>query len=379
MKRRFLLMMLLLALPLGLGGCALYPERLHGVERLLVVQAMGLDYSGDALRLSLCSAADSARGEGPVRLSGSGLTIRDAADDVARRVTDEELFCAHTGQLLIGEESARRGIGDVLRYVCRSRELRMDLPLYVVREGSAEEALLGTGDERSGAVEVLEMLAASAPAREGGEAPSVSRIAGTLEEGGCALVAALRCVPASEQQEDGALLTLAPAGCGVIRDGRLVAFLDEEDMAGLDLLTGARGVHTLLVRDRNGRRVTLRTAPGKTSLRALRDGDGALTGLELTVTLPVSVSEIDGRGALSDAAYADALTAAAEREILRRAGRVVGLEKSLGADFLGLKERLALLSTAGERERDAALLAAPGELEIRLAAGVTIQHANDLR
>ncbi len=380
MKKRLPIIILSLLLAAALGGCALFPSRLHGVERLLVVQALGVDRVDGAVRLSMASAADSARGEGPIRLSGSGLSISDAAENVDALATEEELFCAHAGHVLIGETTAREGIGGVLRYICRARELRMDLPLYIVREGSAADALLKTGDDRIGAVEELDMLAATAPAREGRRPPGAAQIAGELESGGCALVSALRLVPSSEQrEEDGAPLTLAPAGCGVIVDGRLAAFLEEEDMPGLDFLTGAQGVHTLVVRDREGQRVTLRTAPGRTRLRALRGEDGRLTGLELSVSLKASVAEIDGAGALSDAEYCDALTAAAEREVLRLAGRVLQRQKALGADFLRLGERLALASSAAERARDGALRDRSDAPEIRLAAEVVLLHSNDVR
>ena len=380
MRRRLLILLCLAAQAAALAGCALFPSRLHGVERLLVVQAMGLDREAGALRLTMVSAADSTRGEGPVRLSGSGFSISEAVEDASVRAAEEELFCAHTGHLLLGEQSARENALDMLlRYVCRSRELRMDIPLYLVRGGSAREALLQSGDARVGAVELLDSLAASAPKREGRKPPGVSQIAGALESGGCALVAAVKLTPAAEQTENGESMTLAPAGCGVIADGALAGFLEEADMPGLDFLCGARGVHTLTLRDRDGRRVALQTAPGRTTLRALRDGEGRLTGLEIGVALDASVAEIDGRGALSDAGYVDALAANAEREILRLAGHVVQLEKTLDADFLGLSERLALVSSAGDRARDAEAGFSPAALEIRLSASVSITHSNDVR
>ena len=273
MKRLCSFLIIIGILP-ALTGCALFPSKLHGVERLLVVQAMGVDAADGAVRLSMVSTADSSRGEGPVRLSGSGATIRDAADDIISRTTEEELLCAHTGQILLGEERARGGIDGVLRYVCRSREIRMDVPLLIVRGDSAERALLDTGDERIGAAEILESLRAAAPARDGFSPPSVARIAGQLEEGGCALTAAVKVTAASERSEDGAPLTLAPAGCAVIRDGALAGFIEQEDVAALDLLGGARGVHDFVVTDAEGQRVTLQTAPGRADVVPLRGETG---------------------------------------------------------------------------------------------------------
>lgn len=353
--KRALLIIILLFLLVPLCGCTLFPSKARGVERLLVVQAMGVDTVGDRVELSLLSSADSARGEGPVRLHGSGVTISDAAEDILSRANEEELFCAHTGYVLVGEESAQ-ALGAVLRYVCRSREIRMDVPLYLVRGESAETALLRTGEERVGAVELLDALSAAAPQRSGETPPSVSRIAAELNERGCALLAALACEPSSEGSEGETPLTLAPAGYAVISDGGLLGFLEQEDVAALDLLRESRGVHAFTVTDREGRRVTLQTAPGQSRKSLLRGEDGAPRSLELAISLSASIAELDGMQVADDAAYADELGALLEREILLRAGRLVQLQKRFGADFLGC-----------------------GELPLRLAVSVRISHSNDLR
>ena len=362
--RRFLAILSSAALALSLGGCTLFPSALRGMERLAIVQALGADRESGGVHLSLVTAADSSRGEGPVRMDGRGATIADAASDAAAHAAEERLFCAHTAFVLLGEESARKDVEALLRYVCRSREIRMDVPLLIVRGASAAEALLQSGDERVGAAELLHALDASAAERLGEGLPTVARIAGRLESGGCALAAAVVCAPSSEQAEGERSLTLAPAGLAVLKDGALAAFLDSEEAVGVDLLCGAQGRHDFTVTDRAGQRVTLRTAPGRTELRRVRGEDGA-EALDVTVRLTASVVEIDGTGDLADSAYADELAALLERELLRRAAAVLRLEKELDADFLCLRER--------------ALLGAGETPPLRLSAAVRVGHADDVR
>ena len=363
--KRFLPIILCCSLLPTLTGCALFPASLRGTERLALVQALGADREGGGVRLALVTAADSSRGEGPVRMSGRGATIQSAAEDAASHAAEEKLFCAHTAFLLLGEASAREDTETLLRYVCRSRELRMDVPLLIVRGGSAVDALLQSGGERVGAAELLQALSASAPTRLGETLPSAARIAARLARSGCALAAAVRCTPSSELEDGERPLTLAPAGLAVLREGKLAAFLEEEDAVGVDLLCGARGVHDFTVTDRAGQRVTLQTAPGGTSLRVLLGEDGEAEAIELTVRVTASVAEIDGAGDLSDAVYTDELSALLERELLRRAGAVVHLERALGADLLCLRERTGL--TEAET------------LPLRLSASVRVAHANDVR
>lgn len=353
--KRALSLLFILFYSLCLSGCTLFPSKLQGVERLLVVQAMGVDTERGAVTLSMVSAADSARGEGPVRLSGRGATILDAADDIVARANEEELFYAHTGYLLLGEQSAQE-LENLLRYVCRSREIRMDVPLFLVRGELAQTALLSSGEERVGAVELLDALSAAANARNGEAPPSAAHIAAALKEDGCALVAALSCERSSEEQGGEAALTLVPAGYGVVSGGKLAGFLEQDDVAALDFLRSARGVHSFVVTDRTGRRVTMQTAPGRTQMRPLRDEDGEVRAIALEIRLDASVAELDGAQPLSEAEYADELSALLEREILRRAGRVVQLQKELGADFLGY-----------------------GALPLRLSVSVRVSHSNDMR
>ena len=363
--KRCLTIITICVFSLFLGGCTLFPSVLRGMEALAVVQALGADREGDGVRLSMVTAADSSRGEGPVRMSGSGSTISAAAEDAAAHASEERIFCAHTGYLLVGEESAREDVERLLRYVCRSRELRMDLPLLIVRGASAEEALLQSGAGRVGAAELLDALAVSAPARLGGELPSVAHIAGRLALGRCAFAAAIECTPSSEREGEERPLTLAPAGLAVLSDGKLAAFLDEDEAVGVDLLCGARGVHEFGLSDRAGRRVTLKTAPGRTELRPVRGESGAVEALELTIRLTASVAEFDGEATLSDADCADELAAQLERELLRRAGAVVRLDRELGLDLLCLRERSGIDGAE--------------TLPLRLSAAVRIGHANDVR
>ena len=363
--KRCLTIITICVLSLSLGGCALFPSALRGMEALAVVQALGADREGDGVRLSMVTAADSSRGEGPVRMSGGGATIADAAEDAAAHAAEEKVFCAHTGYVLLGEESAREDVTALLRWVCRSREIRMDVPLLIVRGASAEKALLESGSDRVGAAELLDALASSAPERLGGELPSVARIAGRLEGGGCAFAAAVACTPSSELEDGERPLTLAPAGLAVLKEGKLAAFLDPDEAVGADLLLGARGEHSFVVTDHAGQRVTLQTAPGRTELRVIRGADGSPEAIEATICLSAAVAELDGKGNLSDGDYADELAALLERELLRRASAVVHVSGTLGADLLGLHERSGI--------EDA------GTLPVQLGASVRVSHANDVR
>lgn len=362
----------------SLCGCAALPRRSAGLEDLLVVQVLGVDGEGEELRLSMATAADSARGEGPVRLKGGGRGMRDAAQNIGALVTDEELMCAHSSHLLVGEQSARSGIDPLLRYVFRSPELRTDIKLYIVRGGSAEDAVLLSGDGRVGAAELLDAMS-DGPRPRAGEVRSVARTAAQLGRSGCALAAAVSLVPSSEQGEDGELLTLARSGCAVLKDGRLVGFIEQEELPALACLLGESGEFELVVTGPDGRPVTLVTGPARTRLEPIRGADGALKGAEISVELGASVAETPGETGMSAEACSLALSEALEEELLRRAERVLRLRRELGADFLFVADRVAAVSSPAERAADAALGARAAELPITLSVDAAIELTGDLR
>ena len=109
------------------------------VESLLVIQTMGLDDAENGVTLSLAAAGDEERGV--ARLKADGVSVTAAMDRIRGYSYEQELFCPHVGRLLLGERAADQGIESTLAYISRSPALRLDMPLFVVRGGRAEDAV----------------------------------------------------------------------------------------------------------------------------------------------------------------------------------------------------------------------------------------------
>ena len=135
------LLLLLLCLTPVLSGCGtLYSQR-REVEQLRLMEVLGLDSAPGGLVLSLCSAPSEE--EEPLCFSGAGPSLSQAMEQLRRR-SGEELFCGHLQTILVGEAYADRGLEGLLSAVCRSSDLRLDQPVWLVLDGTAREAL-GTG------------------------------------------------------------------------------------------------------------------------------------------------------------------------------------------------------------------------------------------
>ncbi len=338
------------------------------VEQLLVVQTMGLDADSGGVTLSLAAPADAE--SGVTRLSAYGVTVSAAMERIRGYAYREELFCPHIQRVLLGEKAAEQGVESALAYVCRSPDLRLDLPLFVVRESTAEAAVMEAGGE-AGICSVMRTVEQEARRHGACSLTTVSEVLRDTLSCGSALVCALELGKASETT-DGAEdsgLSAAPLGYAVLREGRLCRYLTREQGIAVGLLKNRVSPATLRVRDRGGSTAVLELTGGSSRIRPVWD-KGTLTGLTVECQARARVLELGGRGALKGTEDADYLTAQLEAQLARYVRETLQAAQELKADFLCLQElvarsRPAALRTAG---RDFVELLPALRLEITVSA-----------
>lgn len=369
MKKALCLLYVIIMLPL-LCGCDSFFLNQREVEHLLVIQTMGIDRDGEEVSLSLASAAD--RTSGPVRLSGRGESVTTAIDRIRRHSYENDLFSAHVSHIVIGEAAAKDGIDGIIAYICRSPDIRIDVPMYVVKGGTAAELVLNSGDGSVGASEILNGIQTSLRDHDAFRSITAAEAARSLARHGSTLICALEYADGSKGGEDGGK-TASICGYAVIRNGALCAFLDREESIAAGLLMNEDGISDIVVKDHSGKPVTLEIDRGSAEIRAVTDGGGTLTGLDVFVRVGASVTETE-----DDSAGTDYLTARLESAVSDSVGAVLSAEKELGADFLGLGSRIKGLSGDRFREPGSFALALP-ELTLRVHVSAELAHTNDIR
>ena len=215
--KKLVSLLLALAMVPGLAGCGSVYSNYREMEQLLVLQTMGLDSAAEGIRLSLASGADSARGTEPVRLAVTSPTVSAAFDEAQNYSFEESLFFAHINTLLVGEGAAKRGLGDELSFICQAPRIRIDIPIYIVKNGDAADVIMDTGGTGKGVAEILMGVREYLEKRGGGMFTAADIVRDSLRYGS-ALACALEYAPSVQ---DGA----APAESGADAEGG-----DEDDM-----------------------------------------------------------------------------------------------------------------------------------------------------
>lgn len=369
MKKAFLLLYIILFSPL-LTGCGSIYSNFREVEHLLVIQTMGIDQGQGGIELSLASAAD--KGSGPIRLSGQGESITTAIDRVRRRSYEDELFCSHINHIVLGEECARQGVEDIIAYICRSPDIRIDVPLYVVQGGKAADLVMESGSDTIGASEILNGVQVSLDGRDDFRSFTAAEVARSLARHGSALICALEYTDAAKDSEEESK-TATVSGYAVIRNGALCGFLDRDQAIAAGLLLNDPGISDITVRGADRKSVTIEIDRGSSTVQPLRDDAGKLIGLEIYVQVGASVAEAEG-----DPAGTDYLTAQLEAAVSRQIGMLLRSAKELGADFLGLGSRIERLMPDEFRESGSFAEVLP-ELELRVHVLGDLEHTNDIK
>ena len=408
--KRGLSLLIIICMLLSLSGCSGIYSNFRELERLLVIQTMGIDFAEEGVGISLASGANS-DGSSPVRLFSTGVSVTSAVAHILSYSQEQELFLSHTSHVVLGEEAAKNGINGYLSYICRSPNLRTDIPLYIVKGGTAQEAVMQVGDGSKGISEVLEAVRANVDERGDSKAFSASDLLRDLERNGSGLVCAIECSPSiqeggtkqeggsgsssgtdsaespdstggsgsGEEKQEKQALTAAAVGYGVIRGDRLCAYIDKEQAIGVGLLLNIVGISDIVVKDRYATPVTLELDQGSSEIKPVWAEDGSLEMLDIQIKAAANIAEIGGGGHFSEPDYEDYLTAQLETAVSERVSSVIQLSKTLQADFLGLGNIVEMDDAEKYRALGGDFASLLPGLTVRISVSGQIKHTNDIR
>ena len=380
-RRGTLLLLWLLLMP-ALCGCGAQGTSYTRLEQLRVVQTLGVDAGENGIRLSLATAAGDRSGSDAVCLSADGPTLSAALQRAQALSTEETLFCGHVRQLLVGERTA---LSPLLNTVGRSADLRLDTPLWLLRDASAETLMRGVGSGSRGITEVLSAVQAQLEQSGGAKAFTAGRILRDLRKNGSALACVLAYADAAEHAESAVgsrggakpARTAYLAGFAVVGEDGVRAYLGQDELLGIRLLKGKPGIHSLNLRDRNGANAALEVREGTSRVVPLWRENGELQGLEISVRVSASLLEGDSQGTVDD--YFDDLTARLESAVAEQLRALLRRAKLLRADFLGLGERVEAAAPLSFRRLEQPFSELLPGLEISLSVQGSIEHEYDMR
>lgn len=319
----------------GKSGSSMY-SNYRETEYLQPVQTLGADTSEAGIRLSVSCLKPGQEAPSGI-ISREADTILRALDSLQSYSADRELYYAHAQYLLLGEDYAKSDGEQMLDFVARDSQLRLGLYLFVVR-GSAEELVSGPGEES------YELSKTLSGIRRDTETTGLSHVytcrstIRSLSRHGAALVCALSPVDTEGSVfiSKGGISAVAN-GYGILKDGRLVGYIERSEAPAAGLLSGNFGSAGLSLPDGDGGEIGLEFSGGKAKLKALRSESGELEGISVEAKLQAEIAEPHGGiGHITDSGLMSKLEKALGDAMKEKMQSVLKLSQELNADFLGL-------------------------------------------
>ena len=325
----------------GCGGQGGIYANYRETEHLLPVQTLGIDSAPTGTRLSVSCAAPG-QGSGPDIISRDGRSILDAMDSLQDYSAAGQLYYSHAQYVVLGEDYARAGIGEALDFLARDGRMRMGLLLFVARESTSQTLVTGPGE---GSYDITGALASvHRDTRDQGTSPAFTarETIRRLSEGGAALV----CAVSAKETEGSVFLseagkTAVADGYAIIKNARLLDYLDTELAAAASLLLGHSGTAAPVLKLPQGGEVSLRMDSSKAKITPHWNPDGTLASIHVHARLEASLAEVRSRRQkITDKSTTEALEKALEELTKKRLEELLDTSKRLDADFLDLMAHL---------------------------------------
>ncbi|MFD1955047.1 Ger(x)C family spore germination protein [Paenibacillus thailandensis] len=273
---------------------------------LAIAVAVGIDKADNNYRVSVQvvdpSEVAAKKGGGtrtPVTMyQSSGQTIMEAIRRMTT-VSPRKIYASHLRMLVVQEQVAKEGIGEVLDLLSRDHEVRTDFYIVVAKDTRAADTLkILTHLESIPANHLFSSLQTSQRSWSPTVAVTLDRlIADIVSEGKNPAVTGLRVKGEREigetrqnVEEIAASAQLQYSGLAVFKKDKLVGWLDETESKAynyiLDQVTGSAGI----VPCPGGGKVSLEVVRSKTKVKSkLENGEPRI---KITVQIELSVSEV---------------------------------------------------------------------------------------
>ena len=335
--KRILLCALLCLILSGCSGKG-YKD-MREIESFEIIRTLGVDYKDGMYTIT--AASGSASGGEITVLTARSVTIARAMQKMQNYSTKKYIFFGHTANYLVGEAAAEHDLSACLEYVERGFDIRLDTNLFIVRGGTAEDAIAGASEKGEGVTEHLLALEKDVQILSENHIVDCGEAAEELAADGCTLVTAVSLwenenVPVGENKKG-----VQVVGSAVIKDGRLAGYADVDAARGITLLTNRFISDSAELPDGNGSYMAVELTKGKTEYSA-RFKDGGIEKIIIRARLLGSISEMESPVDIYDERVISEIERVLAKRELERIVNVIELSRRMDADFLELERELEM-------------------------------------
>lgn len=224
------------------------------IDTLAINMAIGIDKSEEGYNISSqiinprVIAVGENTNESPIVLFEREGADMDEAILKMTSKSSRKIFNLHLKMLVIGEEVARDGIKDIIEYFLRNNEYRTDFYIVIAKDMNAKDILKVLSPiELIPAIDMYESLELSGESLASTRPVKILELANDIiSEGKNAFLTGIKIDTKEEiisdsietLQKSSNIKKLTYHGTGVLKEDKLIGWLNDEESKGLNYITG---------------------------------------------------------------------------------------------------------------------------------------------
>ncbi len=337
MKKLYLLL-IVFALAALTGCSSRVASSIREPDELDLIQTIGIDKSEEGYYVTISTGMGLNNAEPRIR-GGEGPTINAALDVMKKLSGGHEPFYSHADHVIIGEDAAKEGIIEVLDFIERDSEIRIDTNLFIARGMTANELIIGAASKNSAAADTLELIEEQLPNLGQGHVFTALDVATDLAKSGKGLIMAIE-TRQGDNLKDAEQQKLVPNGFGIIQRDKLTGYVSAEITPSVMLVLDELEYLNLRI-DTDEGPVGLGISSTSLDVEPVFMDD-ELTKLKIKVKADASVTEVGGMvDLMSDRTRRNLGTMVSER-LLQNLQKALEHSKEMAVDYMGIGQKASL-------------------------------------
>jgi spore germination protein KC len=357
MSKKILKTLLCFVCGMLLAGCDkdVLPAR-GEIEEFEVMRVVGMDRSKeDPSNMEITyitesskqsGSGDAGSGGGPKEygiMSSSGHTLFEAQRKLKSH-SDRKMFLGYVDFILIGEEAAKEDFSKYFDFLTRDHELRFSPRVFIIKDGTAKDFMRQTTSVDKYVADRLDNVKADIENLSNFDEVTVNEVISMLDDNSSTgtVIPALKAVEIKDEMIIGGKLAeqdIETSGYAVLKDFKLVGFIDESISTGYNFLISKVKSCPVSVRDQTGQYVALEVINETTKVKTHFNG-GTLEGVTYDTHIYVNIDEQHSKNDIYTQEGIDHLDAALSDAIRSQMEQVLARSKEFGVDCTALGEHI---------------------------------------
>ncbi len=371
MRRIWLALCCALTAGLLVGCTSSFLPKAKDISKVELMRTIAIDGAPDEkVKVTVSSGVKQGSSGGkPLILSDEAQTVSSACQLIQKSGNGYVTY-GHVTECVVGKEAAKAGVDQLLDYMQRDFEMRMDTLIFLANQDKAGDLITKAATKDIAATDRLQEIGREMPLKSGAWRCTVREFLVDQYNNGLAMM------PTLELEKVNGEYTIGVKGMAIFHETKLVEQLDEEASRGACVLINEGGAPNQDVKLKDGGVAGLKITSSSCRWKAQWENDN-LVGMTAEVKVRANLAELNGTVEFRKKSVLHEIEQKLAAAITKEAISALKEEKNHG-DFLHLERELEMQYPGRLKEIEAHWEEWLKTIHFRVKTEATVERSYDV-